>query len=109
MKKIFLIQIILISFLFSACKTEKVKTERADAPFSWDKATIYFLLTDRFNNGDKSNDFVHPDSAKPAPLRGYMGGDIKGITQKIEEGRFLSIMSNRYSAMGTMCSQKKNR
>ncbi len=91
MKRIFFLSIVSISFLFSACNTEKVKTERADAPFSWDKATIYFLLTDRFNNGDKSNDFVHPDSAQPAPLRGYMGGDIKGITQKIEEGYFTDL------------------
>ena len=25
-------------------------------PFSWDNATVYFLLTDRFKNGDTSND-----------------------------------------------------
>ena len=29
----------------------------SDAPdFSWDNATVYFLLTDRFCNGDTSND-----------------------------------------------------
>ena len=48
--------------------------------FSWDNATVYFMLTDRFYNGDKSNDFQHPKDAQPAPLRGYMGGDVKGIT-----------------------------
>ncbi len=26
------------------------------APFSWDNATVYFMLTDRFNNGDKGSD-----------------------------------------------------
>ena len=25
-------------------------------PFSWDQASVYFLLTDRFNNGDPAND-----------------------------------------------------
>lgn len=52
-------------------------------------STIYFLLTDRFYNGDKGNDFVHP--VAPAAYRGYMGGDIKGITQKLREGYFDSL------------------
>ncbi|MGL5287974.1 MAG: alpha-amylase, partial [Aeromonas sp.] len=26
------------------------------APFSWDQASVYFLLTDRFHNGDPAND-----------------------------------------------------
>jgi alpha-amylase len=52
----------------------------------WENATVYFLLTDRFNNADKSNDFKHP--SQPAPYRGFMGGDIKGITAKINEGYF---------------------
>ena len=31
------------------------KVESAD-DFSWDNANVYFLLTDRFANGDTSND-----------------------------------------------------
>ncbi len=58
------------------------------APFIWENANIYFLLTDRFYNGDPSNDVQFGRTAQTAPLRGFMGGDIKGITRKIEEGYF---------------------
>jgi alpha-amylase len=78
-------------FSLSMCKQEQVEIVTIDAPFDWSKATIYFLLTDRFNNGDITNDFKHPDGASPAALRGFMGGDIKGITQKIEEGYFTDL------------------
>ncbi len=81
----------LLAIITLSCNQEKVKTEKADAPFDWNKATIYFLLTDRFNNADTLNDFKHPADAPPAALRGYMGGDIKGITQKIEEGYFTDL------------------
>ncbi|HMT00672.1 MAG TPA: alpha-amylase family glycosyl hydrolase, partial [Saprospiraceae bacterium] len=78
--------------LFAGCKTAKVPGSNfASKEFSWNNATVYFMLTDRFNNGDKSNDFVHPKEAPPALLRGYMGGDVKGITQKIKEGYFDSL------------------
>lgn len=57
-------------------------------PFVWEAASVYFLMTDRFNNGDKSND-VNFDRTKTAgKLRGFEGGDIKGITKKIDEGYF---------------------
>jgi alpha-amylase len=59
-----------------------------EAPFLWENANIYFLLTDRFNNGDPSNDVNFDRSDQTAKLRGFEGGDIKGIIQKIEEGYF---------------------
>lgn len=61
---------------------------KSHKPFSWKNATVYFLLTDRFHNGDKSNDFAYGRKADAAPLRGYMGGDLKGVIQKIREGYF---------------------
>ncbi|MBC3870785.1 alpha-amylase family glycosyl hydrolase [Undibacterium oligocarboniphilum] len=57
-------------------------------PFSWDNATVYFLLTDRFNNVDPRNDLAYGRKADAAELRGYMGGDLAGITAKIREGYF---------------------
>lgn len=60
--------------LVAGCKTAKVPGSNfTSKEFSWNSATVYFMLTDRFNNGDKSNDFVHPTDAPPALLRGYMG------------------------------------
>lgn len=85
--------IILISmmFLLSCGEKNMPTTPSTDTkiPSFWDNATVYFLLTDRFNNADVSNDFTHPST--PAPYRGYMGGDVKGITKKIEEGYFDSL------------------
>jgi alpha-amylase len=76
-------------FIYS-CGSVKNISETYQLPyFTWNNATVYFLLTDRFYNGDKSNDFKHP--SPPAAYRGFMGGDIKGITAKINEGYFEKI------------------
>jgi alpha-amylase len=60
-------------------------------PFVWDNATVYFLLTDRFNNGNPANDLAYGRKADGAVLRGYMGGDLAGVTAKIKEGYFTSL------------------
>ena len=57
-------------------------------PFLWENATVYFLLTDRFNNANKANDLAYGRKADAAPMRGYQGGDLAGVTRKIEEGYF---------------------
>jgi len=59
-----------------------------DVPFYWENANIYFALTDRFFNGDPSNDINFNRTGQTAKLRGFEGGDIKGIIQKLEEGYF---------------------
>lgn len=43
---------------------------------------MYFLLTDRFNNGDTTNDINFNRTKETAMLRGFKGGDFEGITQK---------------------------
>lgn len=74
------------------CNTgEMARDESSPSYFTWDAATIYFLLTDRFHNGDTSNDYEHSPDSPPAHLRGYMGGDFAGITQKIGEGYFEAL------------------
>ncbi len=85
---------LLIVLLLSSCVQKDQKSDSASndvvaaTPFTWEAATIYFLLTDRFHNGDTSNDVNFNRSKETAVLRGFEGGDIKGITQKIEEGYF---------------------
>ncbi|MGA9270810.1 MAG: alpha-amylase family glycosyl hydrolase [Lutimonas sp.] len=64
------------------------------APFDWRGANLYFLLTDRFNNGNPENDLNYDRTLNTAPLRGFQGGDIKGITQKINEGYFTDLGVN---------------
>ncbi|MDF1699016.1 MAG: alpha-amylase family glycosyl hydrolase [Saprospiraceae bacterium] len=91
----FLSFFLIVLFTFG-CKSNKevAETPPATLPFTWDNATIYFMMTDRFNNGDPSNDYQHTKENPPAPLRGYMGGDIKGITQKINQGYFSDLGVN---------------
>ncbi len=57
-------------------------------PFTWENATVYFLLTDRFNNGNPANDHAYGRKNDAATARGFMGGDLAGVTQKIKEGYF---------------------
>ncbi len=63
----------------------------APKPFLWDNATIYFVLTDRFNNANSGNDHAYGRKADAAPERGYAGGDLAGITAKIREGYFKDL------------------
>lgn len=76
---------------FISCQpSNSVKKENdfTQAPFFWENATIYFLLTDRFNNGNPANDVNFDRTKAAAPLRGFMGGDIQGVTQKLEGNYF---------------------
>jgi len=96
MKKIVLL--CLITF-FISCKEEsrtaKVQEDTtSEKPFVWEGANIYFLLTDRFNNGDPSNDVNFNRTDETGKLRGFKGGDIKGVTQKIKEGYFTDLGIN---------------
>jgi alpha-amylase len=75
-----------------ACVTLPMKAQntpiKTKTPFVWEGANLYFLMTDRFNNGDKTNDVNFGRNKKTGKLRGFEGGDLKGITQKIDEGYF---------------------
>ena len=75
-------------------KANEIAITKMDTPFVWEGANLYFLLTDRFNNGDASNDINYNRTAEPGKLRGFEGGDIKGITKKINEGYFTELGVN---------------
>ena len=68
----------------SATYTTKLLKED---PFTWDNVNAYFVLTDRFYNGDETND--HSYSRKNG-LSGdenvatFHGGDLAGLTQKLD-------------------------
>lgn len=84
--------------LFGACagSVNAAAPQKAGAgkPFLWENATVYFLLTDRFNNADKANDLAYGRRADAAPLRGFAGGDLAGITAKIRQGYFRDLGVN---------------
>ncbi|MBF4514954.1 alpha-amylase [Flavobacterium sp. ANB] len=63
------------------------KEDTSKTPFVWEGANIYFLLTDRFYNGNPK-DVNFNRTKTPGKLRGFEGGDIIGIIKKIDEGYF---------------------
>ena len=93
MKKILLLFIVASIFSCQEESTNEVP-EVKKKEFVWEGANIYFLLTDRFNNGDTSNDINFDRTKETGKLRGFEGGDIKGITQKIKEGYFTNLGIN---------------
>ena len=54
--------------------------------FTWKNANIYFVLTDRFYNGDTSNDNSYHRKRQSGnnDVATFHGGDIKGLTQKLD-------------------------
>ncbi|MFL5495169.1 MAG: alpha-amylase family glycosyl hydrolase, partial [Gemmatimonadales bacterium] len=60
----------------------------------WNSATIYFLLIDRFQNGDPRNDRALGRAHDGALLRNFEGGDLVGVRRRIEEGYFDSLGVN---------------
>ncbi len=92
---------LLTTLLFINCGDANKKLNGADpevamepSHFTWEGANIYFLLTDRFKNGDPSNDVNLERTNETAVLRGFEGGDIKGVTQKISDGYFTKLGVN---------------
>lgn len=53
---------------------------------------MYFMMVDRFNNCDPKNDPKPLDGVLPKAQ--YLGGDLKGVQQKINEGFFENLGTN---------------
>jgi len=95
MKKIFLLASIVLYFSCKQQKSDKSEeSKNQNQAFVWEGANVYFLMTDRFNNGDTTNDISYDRTKKTGTLRGFEGGDIKGITKKIKEGYFTDLGIN---------------
>lgn len=62
--------------------------DKKDGDFDWDEAVIYFAVTDRFFDGDASNNDAYGvgDYDKSAKKGGssYHGGDFAGLTEKLD-------------------------
>ncbi len=93
MKNVLLI-LIFVTFLSSCGNKKEDNSSDVSKSFSWENANVYFLLTDRFNNGTTDNDVNFERTQKTGKLRGFKGGDIIGITKKIKEGYFNKLGVN---------------
>ena len=67
----------------------------ATKSFNWEGATVYFLITDRFLNGDTTNDInygrIIDYGSEQLNAATFHGGDFKGIIQKAKEGYFTKL------------------
>ncbi|WP_444684957.1 pullulanase [Alkalicoccus luteus] len=67
---------------------EVAAREKAEGEFDWDEAMIYFMLTDRFYDGNPDNndpyglDYSQYDDENPRGT--YQGGDFAGVTQNLD-------------------------
>lgn len=65
--------------------TDRIKT---DGDFDWDEAVIYFAVTDRFFDGDASNNDAYGvgdyDTSAKKGGSSYHGGDFAGLTEKLD-------------------------
>ena len=59
----------------------------------WHSSIMYFMMVDRFADGNPQNNVKNHDTAVLQKAR-YFGGDLKGITQKIKEGYFTKLGIN---------------
>lgn len=75
-------------FICNTIGSQETNQTVSKTPFIWENANVYFLLTDRFNNGDKTNDHTFNRTKETGKLRGFEGGDLRGVIQKLDEGYF---------------------
>jgi glycosidase len=59
----------------------------------FEASVFYFMMVDRFNNGNPSND-EKVDNDEILPPANYFGGDLAGVTQKIKDGYFEELGVN---------------
>ena len=60
----------------------------------WPAQVIYFLMPDRFDNGNSNNDNGGPGdvaAAQPQNPMGWYGGDFQGVTNRIQAGYFTQL------------------
>lgn len=71
----------------NAYYTSRYVDPSKEDPFTWDNVNAYFVLTDRFYNGDTTNDhsyFRQNGLSGDENVATFHGGDLAGLTQKLD-------------------------
>lgn len=85
--------LIILSLLLSVLS---IAQQPGNSPqFDWGNATVYFLITDRFCNGDTANDInygrIVDYGSEQLNAATFHGGDFQGLLQKAKEGYFKNM------------------
>jgi glycosidase len=84
MKSKYLIWMLASSALLS-CRTTPPDNKPVEAqPPDWRDQVLYFVMTDRFSDGEPSNNDQKAGEYAPSKESHYNGGDLKGITDKLD-------------------------
>ncbi len=68
-----------------ACGSSKKRQGELHVPSpAWEDQVIYFVMTDRFANGDPSNDDQQRGEWDPADPAKYSGGDLQGVIDRLD-------------------------
>lgn len=67
----------------------------ANQTFDWKGATVYFVITDRFCNGDSTNDVnygrITDYGSERMNAATFHGGDFRGLLEKAKDGYFTDL------------------
>ncbi|MDE6409763.1 MAG: hypothetical protein K2K81_05920 [Muribaculaceae bacterium] len=90
MKKLIFLSLSVLFSLYVNAKSGK--------DFSWENSTVYFAITDRFLDGDSTNNVNYGRKIDYGSERlnaaTFHGGDFKGLLQKAKEGYFRDLGVN---------------
>jgi len=85
MKKILILFLLTISFsLVQGQRGSKEKLNLHVASPIWEDQVIYFLMIDRFADGDSANNDQGGGEYDPKDLRKFSGGDLQGIIDHLD-------------------------
>lgn len=88
MKKILL-------FILLSAQVMKLFASDGGKNFDWGNATVYFVITDRFCNGDSTNDInygrIVDYGSERLNAATFHGGDFKGMLEKVKDGYFIDM------------------
>jgi alpha-amylase len=88
------------ALLLGSCSNKDSVTDyqtTGEGEFSYENATVYFAMTDRFFDGDEKNNNSYgrvTEDSLGKNIGTFNGGDIKGLTLKLEEGYFEKLGIN---------------
>ncbi|NOQ91153.1 MAG: alpha-amylase [Flavobacteriaceae bacterium] len=85
MKKLVVLIIFLLNFTFIFCQTKDIQKLNLHVPSpNWEDQVIYFLMLDRFADGDSTNNNQGGGEFDQKDFRKFSGGDIQGVIDHLD-------------------------